>query len=141
METPRTILMVDDDVDLLAASSAALEAAGYRVVTAEDAESGFTAAASEQPALIVLDLMMEEADSGVRLARRLRREPATQAIPIVILTGVRKATGFDFQPMTQDDFAWIAADAWVEKPIAVRQLVGLVAGLLEAGRSQEGEAR
>jgi len=141
MCAPQTILMVDDDVDVLATGSAAFEAAGYRVVTAENAESGFAAATTEKPALIVLDLMMEEADSGVQLARRLRREPATQGIPIVILTGVRKATGFDFTPASRDDFEWIGADAWIEKPVGARDLVGLVTGLLEAARSREAEAQ
>ena len=139
MSTPQTILIVDDDLDFTAVAGAALEAAGYRVVTAEDAERGFDTALAERPNLILLDLMMEETDSGVRLAHQLRRDPTTQAIPIVILTAVRKATGFDFAPTARDDYNWIGADAWIEKPIAPRDLVQLAARLLETPR-KEGDA-
>ena len=140
MGAAQTILIVDDDVDFIATGRAALESAGYRVVAADDAESGFAAAMAERPGLILLDLMMEETDSGVRLAHQLRREPATKDIPIVILTGVRRATGFDFTPITREDYEWIGADAWVEKPVAPRALAGLAARVLEPRPDDGGEA-
>jgi CheY-like chemotaxis protein len=139
VSTPQTILIVDDDMDFAAVAGAALEAAGYRVVTAEDAERGLETAIAERPDVILLDLMMEETDSGVRLAHQLRRDATTQATPIVILTAVRQATGFDFTPTAREDYGWIGADAWIEKPIAPRDLVQLAARLLETPR-KEGDA-
>lgn len=139
MSAPKTILIVDDDLDFIAVAGAALEGAGYRVVTAEDAGRGFEMAIAERPDLILLDLMMEETDSGVRLAHQLRRDPITQDTPTVILTAVRKATGLDFAPTARQDYDWIGADAWIEKPIAPRELVQLAARLLETP-CKEGDA-
>jgi CheY-like chemotaxis protein len=139
MGTQRTILIVDDDVDWLAAAQAMLEAAGHRVLTAEDETSGMAAARAEHLDLIVLDLMMEETDSGVRLAHRLRASPETQHIPIIILTGVRAATGFEFCPETPADYAWIGADAWIEKPICAGELLALAAQFTEQRPVQGGE--
>ena len=133
-----TILIVDDDPDLLSAAQAVLEGIGYRVLTEGTAEDGLTTARSERPGLIILDLMMEEADSGVRLAHQLRRDPDTQAIPVVIFTGVRRATGFDFAPVTREDHDWIGADAWVEKPIRPRELAELAQRLDEAFNAASG---
>jgi CheY-like chemotaxis protein len=140
MSTPKTILIADDDVDWLSAAQAILEAAGHRVLTAEDETSGMAAARSERLDLILLDLMMEETDSGVRLAHRLRASPATQHIPIIILTSVRAATGFEFSPETAADYAWIAADAWIEKPIPPAKLLALAAQFAEQP-VQGGEAQ
>jgi CheY-like chemotaxis protein len=134
----QTILIVDDDDDFVAVSRAALESAGYEVLTAGDAASGLQTAIERRPGLIVLDLMMEETDSGVRLAHELRRDPGTRDTPIVILTAVRNATGFDFAPIAREDYEWIGADEWIEKPISPRDLVSLAARLLE-GAIKEGE--
>jgi CheY-like chemotaxis protein len=137
MSAPRTILVVDDDVDFVAIARASLEGAGYRVVAEEAAGAGLETARREQPELILLDLMMEETDSGVRLARELRREQETRDIPIAILTAVRQVRGFDFAPNTREDYDWIGADAWVEKPIAPAELVKLAERLLgESGEEK-----
>lgn len=133
----KTVLIVDDDVDFLAIGAAVLEAAGYRVVSAEDVTSGLRLADSEHPDVILLDLMMEETDSGVQLEHQLRRRPATRKIPIALLTSVRDVTGLDFTPATHDDYAWIGAEAWVEKPIASGDLVALVSHLLGSAPRRE----
>lgn len=138
MSAATTILIVDDDADFVAVSRAALESAGYDVLVAEDAPSGFRTAVERRPDLILLDLMMEETDSGVRLAHDLRRDPATRRTPIVILTAVRQATGFDFTSSGREDREWIAADEWIEKPIAPWDLVNLAARLL-AAPTEEGD--
>jgi len=130
MSMPATILIVDDDVDFATVARTVLEGLGYRVVSAEAAEPGLEVARREKPGLILLDLMMEEMDSGVRLAHQLRRDPDTNQTPIVILTGVRKATGFEFAPVTPDDYEWIRADAWMEKPVRPRELAELATRLL-----------
>jgi CheY-like chemotaxis protein len=131
VSTPaHTILIVDDDGDFVAAARAVLEGHGYRVVAAESTAAGFDAAKRERPSLILLDLMMEEADSGVRLAHQLRGDPLTEDVPIAILTSVRKVTGFGFTPTKAEDYEWISADAWVEKPVPPRQLAELAARLL-----------
>jgi CheY-like chemotaxis protein len=139
MSTQKTILIVDDDVDWLSAAEAILEAAGHRVLTAEDETSGMAIARSERLDLIVLDLMMEETDSGVRLAHRLRASPETQHTPIIILTSVRAVTGFEFSPETAADYAWIAAEAWIEKPVRPGELLALATQYTEQQPVQRGE--
>ena len=139
MTNPKTILLVDDDPDFTAVVEATLTAAGYRLLAAADEASGFELARAEGPDLALLDLMMEENDSGARLAHRLRRELPDWRAPIVILTAVRSATAFDFRPATADDFAWVGADAWVEKPITPQKLIALVSALLKEEDSLGGE--
>ncbi|MFP3643067.1 response regulator [Paraburkholderia sp. SIMBA_054] len=80
-----TILLVDDDVKILRPLRVILEAEGYDVLTAEDGEAAVAVTAFGRPDLIVTDWMMPGVD-GVELCRRVRADPATAGIPIVVLT-------------------------------------------------------
>jgi signal transduction histidine kinase/CheY-like chemotaxis protein len=80
-----TILAIDDDPMALELVDAILSGEGFRVLKAYGGEEGFVAAHRETPALIILDLLMPEVD-GFAVVERLRADPATAAIPIVILT-------------------------------------------------------
>ncbi|GAB4223479.1 MAG: hypothetical protein Kow0062_23700 [Acidobacteriota bacterium] len=66
------ILYVDDDPDFLDAMRLLLEGNGYRMIAARTAEEGLRAAREQHPDLILVDLMMEEIDSGASLVRRMR---------------------------------------------------------------------
>lgn len=79
-----TILIVDDDPELIETLEQALTEAGYRVVTAPAAEAVRVAGAL-QPDLILLDLVMPGLD-GAQVCRALRAEPRTAAIPIILMT-------------------------------------------------------
>ncbi len=70
MATPRTILLVDDDADILAAMRAVLERRGYRVVTAGDGNAGLAAAEREGPDLVVVVMMMPK-KSGYLVLEKL----------------------------------------------------------------------
>jgi CheY-like chemotaxis protein len=81
-----TVLAIDDDplaVELIAST---LMPAGFTVVRASGGEEGVALARSEQPALVILDLLMPEVD-GFAVVERLRADPATESIPILVLTG------------------------------------------------------
>ena len=80
-----SILAVDDDPMALELVDAILSGEGFRVLKAYGGEEGLIAASREAPALIILDLLMPEVD-GFAVVERLRANPATAAIPIVILT-------------------------------------------------------
>jgi CheY-like chemotaxis protein len=69
---PHTILYIDDDPDYIDAMRAILESAGYTMVAALSAEEGVRAFKAHEPVLVLVDLMMEEIDSGVTLVRDLR---------------------------------------------------------------------
>ncbi|HEV2913962.1 MAG TPA: diguanylate cyclase [Pyrinomonadaceae bacterium] len=82
------VLVVDDDPDKRMILTVALEMAGYEVRTANDGEAGLSAVESYQPDLIVTDVMMPKMD-GYELARRVRANPLTRFIPIIIQTAAR----------------------------------------------------
>src|SRR3954451_12893680 len=79
------ILVVDDEPDALDLISFNLKAAGYDVMTAADGAEAIKKARSNHPSLVVLDVMLPEVD-GLDVCKVLRREPATAAIPIIMLT-------------------------------------------------------
>lgn len=80
--------MVDDDNDKRLLLKVALEMAGYEVKTARDGAEGLVAVESFQPDLIITDVMMPKMD-GYELARRVRANPSTRFIPIIIQTAAR----------------------------------------------------
>ena len=79
------VLVVDDDRDKLALLEAALTLAGYEVRTAADGAEGLAAVESFQPDLVVSDIMMPVMN-GYELARRIRENPQTRFIPIILQT-------------------------------------------------------
>jgi diguanylate cyclase (GGDEF)-like protein len=84
----QSVLVVDDDDDKRLLLKVALEMAGYEVKTACDGVEGLTAVESFQPDLIITDVMMPKMD-GYEFARRVRANPLTRFIPIIIQTAAR----------------------------------------------------
>lgn len=84
------VLVVDDDPDKRQLLAITLEMAGYNVRTASDGESGLAAIESNQPDLIITDVMMPRMD-GYEMARRVRANPLTKFIPIILQTAARSA--------------------------------------------------
>jgi two-component system, cell cycle response regulator len=84
----QSVLVVDDDDDKRLLLKVALEMAGYEVATARDGAEGLTAVESFQPDLIITDVMMPKMD-GYEFARRVRANPLTRFIPIIIQTAAR----------------------------------------------------
>lgn len=83
----RTILVVDDDVTLVAPLKDGLESAGYRVAVAFDATQGILLAQELRPDLIILDFYMPGVDGGAAY-ERLRASPLTAATPVIFSTGL-----------------------------------------------------
>src|SRR3954470_22121020 len=80
-----TILVVDDERDLVELVRYNLERGGYGVVTANDGETAVEAAQRRRPDLVVLDVMMPAID-GLEVTRRLRADTRTANLPIIMLT-------------------------------------------------------
>ncbi len=80
-----TILVVDDDPETVLALTVRLEASGYSVVRAGDGASAISAAHSQSPALIVLDLGLPDGD-GYKVMEKLKSSGKTASIPIIVLT-------------------------------------------------------
>lgn len=118
------ILVVDDDVDFLEATSTLLQARGYTVFTAPGGEAGYTSAKADSPDLMLLDVMMAHDSEGFEIARRLKEDPATKQIPVIIISGIRKVKGlpFGFEP----DADWLPVQAVLEKPMKPDELLNAI---------------
>lgn len=88
-EGKHLILYVDDDPDYRLALRQLVEANGMAMVEAADSEEGLRLCKEAEPDLVILDLMMEEVDSGVSLLRRLRAEGV--AAPVFLLSSMGDA--------------------------------------------------
>ena len=80
-----TILLIDDEADFVKVATRRLEQQGYEVLTASNGMTGLTVARSEHPSVILLDVMMPVMD-GYEVLHRLKDDPATQDIPVIMLT-------------------------------------------------------
>jgi CheY-like chemotaxis protein len=120
----KTILVIDDDIDLVEIIRQTLEHENFRVIDAQSGERGLALALADKPDLILLDVMMTQVDEGFQTAYSLRQEPRTAEIPILMLTAVTDRTGFDFDPQRDRDF--LPVDEFIEKPISPRRLIDLV---------------
>src|SRR6476646_8626160 len=85
MESKSNILVVDDNPDKLELIKAALNLAGYNVTTATDGDEAITAIESYQPDLVITDVMMPKMN-GYELAERIRANPQTKFIPLILQT-------------------------------------------------------
>lgn len=117
------IAIIDDDPDILDASSLVLQSKGYEVITASNPDDGYKLIKEQNPSLIILDVMMTEPDDGFFLAQKLRREKID--IPIIMYTSVSKTLGLEFAAGEM-----IPVDEFVEKPISPETLIQKVEKLL-----------
>ncbi|MGA2667856.1 MAG: response regulator [Ignavibacteria bacterium] len=117
------IAIIDDDPDILEASTLILKAKGYEAVTALNPTDGYNIVKQKNPDLIVLDVMMDEPDDGFFLALRFRKEGIKT--PIIMYTSVSKTVGMDFGSSEM-----VPVDDFVEKPISPDELIEKVSRLL-----------
>ena len=110
-KSKKTILVVDDEADVLTFIQTLLEDNGFTVVTAENGKEGFAQAKDHRPDLILLDISMPE-ESGVRMYRSLRGEPDTATIPVIMLTGV----SHDFKKFIETRRQVPPPDGYFDKP-------------------------
>jgi len=132
----KTVLLVDDDVDLLDINRITLEGAGFEVLTAENADDAMRVATTRQVDVAVLDVMMTTPTEGFLLARALRQDDRTKHIPLLMLTSVNaeyEAQGSSFRFTDRDrDPQWLPVDRFVDKPVKPEDLVSMVRTLAGA---------
>lgn len=127
----RTILVVDDDPDIVASIRMMLESEGYAVRAASDAAGCMEAVKEDPPDLILLDIMMERLTSGLHVGYALRSDPKTASIPIVMISAIGEVTGMHVAEEKDTDY--IAADEFLEKPVSPAKLIPVVKRLLGEG--------
>jgi DNA-binding response OmpR family regulator len=121
--TKGTLLIIDDEKDLVELLRYNLvEKEGYDVISANDGQSGLEIAQKHKVDLIVLDLMMPGMD-GLEVCRRLRSDPRTGRVPLIMLTA--KATEADRIVGLE-----MGADDYITKPFSPRELVARVKAIL-----------
>ena len=123
------ILVVDDNPDAITILRSALESRGYEVIVESNGPAALTAANSNLPDLILLDVMMPEM-SGMEVLQKLKEEPRTSQIPVILVTA-----------KTQDEDVIsgyrYGADYYITKPFTTKQLLYGVNLVLGHGDSAE----
>ncbi len=129
MEGRPRVLVIDDEPDLVEMLKMALERQ-FDVIVAYDGKAGLAKAKAENPAAIVLDIMMPEKD-GFTTCKELKGDPQTSAIPVLILTGV--AEYFSRTKFSKLSGLEIEAEDFMTKPVDPNELVRRVEALLKRG--------
>jgi two-component system phosphate regulon response regulator PhoB len=123
------VLVIEDEPDLREVLQYNLTQAGHKAIGASTGEAGLKLALESRPDLVLLDLMLPDVP-GTAVAKLLRREPATQQVPIIMVTAkgeeVDRIVGFE-----------IGADDYVTKPFSVRELLLRIEAVLRRGRTPE----
>lgn len=114
----QTVLVVDDD-PVFAESVAIVLGTKYAVRTAANGTEALESIAEQHPDLVILDVMMDHLSEGFDVARKLRSDPETRDLPIMMLTGVDKV----YNVRMEVDESWVPADRYVEKPVTPQQLL------------------
>jgi DNA-binding response OmpR family regulator len=128
----QTVLVVEDEEDILELVAYNLEQAGLRTLKARDGEEAMAAVFRERPDLVVLDIMLPKMD-GKEVCRRIRQNEQTRSLPVIMLTAlaeeVDRIVGFE-----------LGADDYLPKPFSPKELVLRVRAVLRR-REQGVEAR
>ena len=118
----KTVLIVDDEAAIREMVSLALETAKFNVLEASDSQEGRAIIIDSQPDVVLLDWMMP-GTTGLELLRRLRRDPLTEKIPVILLTAKTsedsKITGLDS-----------GADDFISKPFSPKELVSRIRAVI-----------
>lgn len=112
----KTILIVDDDADVLKLMRIMLEKEGFEIFEAEDGSTALDIAKEKLPDLIISDVMMDNLN-GFMLYKLLHEDPATEKIPMILVTGAAQSAG-----------AWNADPnvGYLQKPVSSQGLIDAV---------------
>ena len=122
-----TVLVADDDPDIIRFVEVNLRLEGYQVAVARNGEQALDKALELQPDLVLLDVRMPGID-GFEVCSRLRADPRGAAIPVILLTANIPVSGDHHRARE------VGADDFVVKPFDPGDLMAKVRSLLQAGR-------
>ena len=131
MADAKSVLIVDDEqdaVDIVEAMLSDIE--GVSTMSANDGDDGLSKAKEAKPDLVILDVQMPGMN-GFDVFAELKKDDATKAIPVIMLTGVAEKTGIGFSGKDMKDFIGKEPDAYIEKPVEAEKLQQTVSQLLE----------
>lgn len=120
MNDSKTVLIIDDDPDFLAAVGYLIQARGHVIRTARDGDEGFNLAREIQPDLILLDVMMRERTEGFFTLERIRATPSLEHTPVIVISSIyTEYPGFRVDPGA----GWLPADLFLAKPVEPTRLI------------------
>jgi two-component system alkaline phosphatase synthesis response regulator PhoP len=119
---PLRVLVVDDARDVRNLVAAHLKRCGHQVLLAEDADAGLKVAVAERPDLAIIDIMMPGMN-GYQMTEALREMPATQDLPVIVLTA--RAGGADRAHAFR-----VGADSFIQKPFELQRLTDEIATVM-----------
>ena len=125
MSRSKTILIVDDEPNIVISLEFLLEREGWRVQIARDGQEALDALARERPDLVLLDVMLPRV-SGYDVCQRMRENPAWRGVRVLMLT----AKGREVE-VTKG--LALGADGYVTKPFSTEELLARIRGLLGEG--------
>ena len=127
---PSRVLIVEDEPDIRALLAFHLEREGFQVARSSSGADAIRQVRASPPDLVLLDLMLPEID-GLDVCRRLRQDPATASLPIVMITAkgeeVDRVLGLE-----------LGADDYIVKPFSPKEMVARVRAVLRRARPAEG---
>jgi DNA-binding response OmpR family regulator len=130
MSTQKTILLIDDDPDIISALRMILERRGYRVLAAYDGNAGLAVAERETPDLVVVDMMMPRKSGFIVLEKlKARKEASPRIIMITANEGSRHRAYAEM----------LGVDDYIRKPFAMERLLESVDRLCPVERATEKE--
>jgi CheY-like chemotaxis protein len=122
------VLVVDDDPDVVEQLTVTLKAQGYNVMACSSQQEAEEALLRKRPDVAILDVMMEQMDSGFVVCHYLKKlYPDT---PVILLTSVTSATGMSFATASADAQTWVKADRVLDKPVRPEQIKAEIHRLL-----------
>ena len=126
----KKILIVDDDPDITEAMTVVLETQNYDVSGVANGTDAMKQIEQSPPDLIILDVMMDTPREGFVFSRKIKNDPNTKDIPILMVTSVKDKVGIDFKSVAGDD-SWLPVEDFLDKPVQPEVLIEKVAALLK----------
>jgi len=123
MEKRAKILLIDDDIDFVAATKIVLESEPFEVIVAYEGDEGLKKAREENPDLILLDIIMPVKD-GFTAAEQFKEDPQLSKIPVIMLTGF-SSKGQETSIPRSRGFS-LEAEDYLEKPVTPEVLLSTV---------------
>ncbi|MCK4302768.1 MAG: response regulator [Candidatus Eisenbacteria sp.] len=129
MKDQARILLIDRDDEFLSTLKTALEGRGYIVATAASGQDGLEVVRANMPDLIIMEVMLENHDTGFSVTHQLKIDPLFGKIPVLLVSAVAQATGYHFTQ--EEDGFWMKSDDYLERPIDTDTLLQRVEALLK----------
>ena len=121
----KKVVAVDDDAKVIMLVEKVLTRLGYGVLSAADGKKALELVKTEKPVLLISDILQPGID-GVGLCQSIKEDPQLEDIKVILMSGVYKQTSLKREIMGA------APDAYIDKPLDVRQLEGLVEKVLKS---------